>query len=225
VDTIKSCGADQQCREVVRINVSAAFFLSIEFQETGFFVYKMYAASSGNLPNRPVAVAFSRFLPDRQLIGSGVVVGQTRWEAQLENNKQSFALAFVQRPEFRAAHDGQDAAAYVDSLFANAGVTPTGGERAAAVSAFGGGGTAGWVTALRSVVESGSVSAKLYNDAFVLMQYFGYLRREPGDAPDIDFSGYNFWLLKLNQFKGNFVRAEMVKAFISSNEYRQRFGQ
>ena len=58
------------------------------------------------------------------------------------------------------------------------------------------------------------------------MQYFGYLRRNPDDAPEPtrDFSGYNFWLNKLNQFGGNFVQAEMVKAFLNSTEYRQRFG-
>ena len=61
--------------------------------------------------------------------------------------------------------------------------------------------------------------------AFVLMQYFGYLRRNPDDPPDTNFDGYNFWLNKLNQFDGNFVQAEMVKAFITSIEYRQRFGQ
>ena len=56
------------------------------------------------------------------------------------------------------------------------------------------------------------------------MQYFGYLRRSPNDAPDADFAGYNYWLGKLNEFNGNFVNAEMVKAFIVSGEYRQRFG-
>jgi hypothetical protein len=56
------------------------------------------------------------------------------------------------------------------------------------------------------------------------MQYFGYLRRNPNDAPDADFGGYNFWLGKLNEFNGNFVNAEMVKAFIVSSEYKQRFG-
>ena len=55
------------------------------------------------------------------------------------------------------------------------------------------------------------------------MQYFGYLRRNPDDAPDSSLSGYNFWLNKLNQFNGNFVSAEMVKAFIQSTEYRNRF--
>lgn len=56
------------------------------------------------------------------------------------------------------------------------------------------------------------------------MQYFGYLRRNPNDPQDNDYSGYDFWLTKLNQFGGNFVNAEMVKAFIVSGEDRGRFG-
>jgi hypothetical protein len=56
------------------------------------------------------------------------------------------------------------------------------------------------------------------------MQFFGYLRRNPSDLPDTDHTGYDFWLTKLNQFNGNFVNADMVKAFINSSEYRQRFG-
>jgi hypothetical protein len=57
----------------------------------------------------------------------------------------------------------------------------------------------------------------------VLMQYFGYLRRNANDAPDGDFTGYDFWLTKLNQFNGNVLNADMVKAFITSGEYRNRF--
>jgi hypothetical protein len=60
--------------------------------------------------------------------------------------------------------------------------------------------------------------------AFVLAQFFGYLRRNPNDMPDSDYTGYDFWLGKLNQFNGNFVDAEMVKAFLVSGEYVQRFG-
>ncbi|MBA3567758.1 MAG: hypothetical protein H0W28_00175 [Pyrinomonadaceae bacterium] len=78
---------------------------------------------------------------------------------------------------------------------------------------------------LRSVAEDADLARNEFNKAFVLMQYFGYLRRNPNDAPDTSFVGYDFWLNKLNQFNGNFVAAEMVKAFISSGEYRQRFGQ
>jgi hypothetical protein len=56
------------------------------------------------------------------------------------------------------------------------------------------------------------------------MQYFGYLRRNPNDAPDADDSGYDFWLTKLNAFNGSYINAVMVKAFVTSAEYRQRFG-
>ncbi len=58
------------------------------------------------------------------------------------------------------------------------------------------------------------------------MEYFGYLRRNPNEAPEptLDFAGYNFWLAKLEEFNGDFVRAEMVKAFITSDEYLRRFG-
>ncbi len=77
---------------------------------------------------------------------------------------------------------------------------------------------------LRRVAENSTLTQLEFNRAFVLMQYFGYLRRNPNDPPDSDFDGYNFWLGKLNQFNGNFVNAEMVKAFIVSGEYKQRFG-
>ena len=73
--------------------------------------------------------------------------------------------------------------------------------------------------ALRKVADSNSVRAAEFNSAFVLMEYFGYLRRNP------DEDGYNFWLSKLNEFKGNYIQAEMVKAFLDSTEYKQRFGQ
>ena len=79
--------------------------------------------------------------------------------------------------------------------------------------------------ALRDVAEDAMLTQQEFNRAFVLMQYFGYLRRNPNDAPDSDFSGYDFWLGKLNQFGGNYQAAEMVKAFIVSNEYRSRFAQ
>ncbi len=74
--------------------------------------------------------------------------------------------------------------------------------------------------------ENSTLQQQEFNRAFVLMQYFGYLRRNPNDAPEptLDFQGYNFWLNKLNGFNGDFARAEMVEAFIASAEYRKRFG-
>nr|MDQ3805562.1 hypothetical protein [Acidobacteriota bacterium] len=78
---------------------------------------------------------------------------------------------------------------------------------------------------LRAVAEDSDTARLEFNKAFVLMQYFGYLRRNPHDPPDTDFNGYFFWLAKLNQFDGNFVQAEMVRAFLLSIEYRRRFEQ
>ena len=79
---------------------------------------------------------------------------------------------------------------------------------------------------LRAVAEDPDLVSGESNRAFVLMQFFGYLRRNPNDAPEqtLDYTGYDFWLTKLNQFNGNYINAEMVKAFLSSIEYRQRFG-
>jgi hypothetical protein len=73
-------------------------------------------------------------------------------------------------------------------------------------------------TVLRKVAEFQFLQTREFNNAFVTMQYFGYLRRDP------DTSGFNFWLGKLNSFGGSFTNAEMVKAFTASSEYRQRFG-
>lgn len=78
---------------------------------------------------------------------------------------------------------------------------------------------------MRKVAERSALAQLVFNRAFVLMQYFGYLRRDPDAEPDLNWSGYNFWLNKLNQFNGNYIEAEMVKAFITSDEYRHRFGQ
>jgi hypothetical protein len=113
------------------------------------------------------------------------------------------------------------AAQYVDSLnaLASNALSPT--ERNALVSGLSGGQETR-ASVLKKIVDDEDFRNAEFNRAFVLMQYFGYLRRNPDDAPDLNFSGYDFWLTKLNQF-GDFRSAEMVKAFILSGEYRDRF--
>ena len=114
---ITQCGNDQGCIAAQRVNVSAAFFLSIEFQETGYLVYRTYRAAFGNLPNRPVPVRRESFMPDTRAIANGVVVNSPGWEQTLENNKNAFGLAFVQRGDFQAAFPGSmTAAQFVDKL-------------------------------------------------------------------------------------------------------------
>jgi hypothetical protein len=153
-------------------------------------------------------------------------LGKQGLEQQLENNKQAYATDIVNSPAFTSRFPlALTAAQYVDALFSSAMVTPTAAERQSAIDAFGAGGTSGRVAALRSVTDSTSLSNADFNPAFVLLQYYGYLRRNPTDAPDNNDDGYQFWLTKLNQFNGNFIQAEMVKAFLLSGEYRNRFGQ
>jgi hypothetical protein len=114
-------------------------------------------------------------------------------------------------------------AQFVDALNTNAGNPLSSSERNQLVSDL----TTNVKTraqVLRAVAEDPDLNTLDFNRAFVLMQYFGYLRRNPDDLPDTDYTGYDFWLTKLNQFNGNYNAAEMVKSFIVSGEYRQRVG-
>ena len=222
--------ARTRCETGARARVSEAFFLSIEFQETGFLVYRFYRAAFPSSTARPRGMPrYLEFMRDTQEIGQGVIVGQAGWEAQLAANQAAFAAEFVQRPEFVTLYPTtMTPAEFVDALYANAGVTPSAAERQAAIDEFGGTGTSADTAArarvLRRVAENAQFKQREFNPAFVLMEYFGYLRRNPDEAPDADFSGFDFWLNKLNSFP-DFRQAEMVEAFISSFEYRGRFGQ
>ncbi len=226
INNIESCGSSAQCREVKRIDTSASFFLSTEFQTTGFLIYRLYKASLPETQLRPRAMPrYREFIRDTQQIGQGVIVGKTGWQQVLETNTVNFTNDFVYRPEFLANYPATlTAAAYVDKLNAQAGNVLTFDEYFRLTNGL----MAGLETrgsVLRKVAENQKFSDAEFNRGFVLMQYFGYLRRNPDDAPDTNFDGFDFWLTKLNQFGGDYRAAEMVKAFISSDEYRHRFGQ
>jgi hypothetical protein len=215
VNNIESCGTGigaAQCREAKRIDTSAAFFLSIEFQETGYVVHRFYKASYNRAPT------FDEYLPDLTVIREGVIVGQLGATARLEQNKRLFAEQWVNRAAFKQAFVGMNEMQYVDKLTADAGLTLPEGERTALI--------VGLLTnretragVLLKVIEKEAFKQREFNPAFVTMEYFGYLRRTP------DAAGFDFWLAKLNRFSGDYRRAEMVKAFLSSTEYRARFGQ
>lgn len=229
---INSCGADQQCREIKRINVSAAFFQSIEFQETGFLAYRMYKVAYGDTTSPNVAVPvpiirFREFLNDAQRVGFGVQVLVGDWETQLENNKRDYAREFVVTPRFLAAFPlSMTPAQFVQKLDENAGGVLSTAERQQLEAELTSPQdvTQARGSVVRKVAEDQDLRQRESNRAFVLMQYYGYLRRNADDPQDTDFRGWEFWLTKLNQFNGNFIEAEMVKAFLASIEYRQRFG-
>jgi hypothetical protein len=226
----------EQCTLRQRETTSGAFFLSPEFQYTGYFVYRMYQGALNRQPK------LSEFLPDAQFVGNGIIVGGQLSGAQINQNKAAFAAQFVncvdatksRCAEFKAIYDGLSNQVYVDRLFQTTGVNASASDRAALVSGLNGL-TETRASVLQKVVDGINVISEgnqqftttygqaFYNAefrrAFVQLEYFGYMKRDPDEA------GYAFWLGKLNQFNGDFVAAEMVLAFISSPEYRARFGQ
>jgi hypothetical protein len=236
---ITACGANAACIDFMRANTSGAFFLSIEFQETGYLVYRMYKSAYGDadgsaiINNTPTAIKVpvirrQEFLPDMNQIRNNVQVGIGNWQATLEANKAAFAADFVQRARFVTAYPTSlTPTDFVTQLFNKAGVSPSAQQQQDAINEFGGAGNTADVAArgraLRRIAENDTLKTNEKNQAFVLMQYFGYLRRDPNSGPDTDHSGWKFWLDKLNSHGGDFHSAEMVKAFIVAGEYVDRF--
>jgi hypothetical protein len=216
---ITSCGADAQCTEVKRINVSGAFFLSIEFQESSNFVYRIYKASLGRQPN------YAEFMSDRSKIPTS---------AGVMPNKTPLVFDFVSRPEFTNKYPSNLAGlSFIDPLLQTVKDQSGVDLFSLRIDLLQEWDNCAQLVALpefcrarmvERVADQPAFRQAVFSESFVLMEYFGYLRRSPSDPPDENFDGYNFWLNKLNQFNGNFVNAEMVKAFIVSGEYRQRFG-
>lgn len=205
---INQCGDDTDCIRARRIDVSVAFFAETEFQETGSYVYRFYKSALGRRPE------FSEFLA-----GRGRVVANPNLQA----NKQLFAEEFVDRAEFNRKYPrSMSATQFVDALLSTAArssVVDLSGQRAALLALYNGA-DSGRVAIVRQLADSDDVVRAEYNRSFVLMQYYGYLRRDP------DERGFNFWLSVLQNKPANDSRAyrAMVCSFLSSAEYQSRFG-
>jgi Lamin Tail Domain/Domain of unknown function (DUF4214) len=199
-DQVNQCNGDANCIHNKRIDVSAAFFASAEFQQTGSYIYGLYAGTLGRTPD------YGEFMPDRSQVlgGSG-----------LEQAKTAFAQSFVQRNQFTSRYpQSMSREQFVDAVLQT--MTQRSGVNHSALrdgllSDYDTGGRA--LVARHASEASAFINAE-YKKAFVLMEYFGYLRR------DIDQSGYDFWLYVLN--RGADSRG-MVCAFLTSTEYQRRF--
>ncbi len=204
-DQINTCGNDALCLIRRRVGVSAAFFIELEFQRTGSFVYRSF---KGGLGRKPV---YAEFTADRPQIVEG---------PNLEQTKQAYMLAFVQRPEFVNKYNTSNdvnsfVTALINNIQQNSGVTLASGPL---ITAYNTGSDIAHSRsfAVRAAIDDTTFQNAEFNPAFVLMQYFGYLGR------DIDQAGYNFWLDVLNnRVPGNFQG--MVCAFLTSAEYQHRF--
>jgi Subtilase family/Fervidolysin N-terminal prodomain len=193
---ITRCGTNQSCIRDRRIGVSAAFFIETEFQQIGSFVIRLYRAAFDRRPS------FTEFTTDRGLL----VGGQT---------PVAFAESWVARDAFKLAFPlTMTNAEYVNRLFDTAHLIPFTAERQQQIDAMNQGRTREEV--LRAVIDIQVFKDREYNPAFVLMQYFGYLKREP------DLGGLLFWQDILNNREPNNYRS-MVCAFLTSQEYQVRF--
>jgi hypothetical protein len=198
---ITKCGIDAACIDDRRISVSAAFFIEQEFQNTGFYVYRVRRASFGTQAN------LAQYVNDRGLIGSGTAA-----------EKVVFTDAWVQQPEFLAKYPvALTGPQFVDALLTTvkqgSGVDLA-AQRDALVADYGANGSRSRI--VRAVVDNAAFVGAEYNPAFVLAQYFGYLRRDP------ETGGYLFWLDILNNKQPNNFRG-MVCSFLTSAEYQERF--
>lgn len=204
---IRQCGSDAACIAQRRVGVSAAFFVETEFQEASSFVYRLYKSALGRRPT------FAEFTADR----SQVVSGQN-----LEANKEAFVRAFVARPEFQRKYPGvmtaqQFSESLLDTVREGARVDLS-FERNVLIGMYDG--SDGRARILRRLADAPAFARAEYNRAFVLMQYFGYLRRDP------DQGGYDFWLNVLDNKVASASTGyrSMVCAFVTSAEYQTRFG-
>jgi Domain of unknown function (DUF4214) len=195
------------CTNQRRRDVAASFFIAEEFQDTGSFIHDMYKGTLGRQPK------FSEYTLDRQQVVGGPA---------LASQKDAFADGFVQRPEFvQRYQDNTSADSFVSALLQTvqqSSQLDLSGQRDALVAQYNAGATMAESRSLvvQALADNSSLKAKEYNAAFVLTEYFGYLRRDP--EPE----GYDFWLnVVTNGDVGNY--RGMVCSFITSTEYQHRF--
>ncbi|HEY6122384.1 MAG TPA: DUF4214 domain-containing protein, partial [Pyrinomonadaceae bacterium] len=203
---IDQCGSNPTCTSRRRTDVAASFFIEREFQQTGFFIYRLYLAALGR------RLSFAEFSHDRLAVNNGGNSG----------GSELFTAGFVQRPEFVEKYlDKTTPQSFVDAVVTTvqqvSGVDLT-GQKAALIARYNSGTnlTNSRSLVLRDVAEDPNVRQSAYNPAFVLMEYFGYLQRDP------DEGGYRFWLTVLNDRESQNYHG-MVCAFITSAEYQRRF--
>jgi len=193
-----------------RIDVDPDALLN-EFPRTSFFTYRLIKASSGRMPTR------EQFMNAMKHLGKGLYVGAPGWEAQLDSNRAELLKDWMESGEFRGLFDGRSNTEFVDALSKNTGRELSTENRDAVINRLNAGEPRASV--LRAFAEDREFSAREYNPAFVLMHFFGYLGRNPGEPPDRDLSGFNFWVSVLD--KTSDYRA-ISRAFLNSTEYKER---
>ena len=205
---LEECQSDLECLRVRRTEVSAAFFMEPQFQDTGSFLYRLYQAALGREPT------FAEFMRDGNQLQSKT--------GDLETRKRLLSAAIVERPEFlqrysRTLTSVQFMSALLSDVARASGVDLS-SERISLVTQDDGT-TMDRATVIHSVADNPSFVKTQATPAVVLLYYFGYLRRAP------DEGSHSFWLNTLNSLDpAHRTAPALVCAFINSDEYQARFG-
>ena len=158
---------------------------------------------------------------NKKVFEDGEMTVQVVGGPNLDASKTALANAFVQRAEFAQKYQANTTAdSFVDALLQtlrDSASVDLASERGNLIGKYNSGGTMNESRALvlRDLGDNAAFAAAAYNPSFVLMEYFGYLRR------GVDQGGYDFWLSVLSN-SGN--HRGMVCSFITSTEYQRRFG-
>ena len=175
-----------------RVSVCFEFLDSSEFRERGYFVLRLYLATLGRPPLR------EEFIRDHDAIFS--------WSsAEQESKKDSLVAEFVGRSEFKSIYDGLTDAAFVKKLSGNRGDLVSALESKQKTRA----------QVVRAIVDDPQTVSAFRNHAFVLMQFFAHLARDP------EAWEYEDRLKTLNA-TGDY--RQLIFDFLYSVEYRKRFG-
>ena len=202
---IRRCGNASKCLAEQRARVAAAFFAGQEFQDTGFFVYRLYKATLGRVPS------YQEFKADRaQLAGS----------PDLKVAKRAFVQQWVKRSQFTRLYPSKlTTEQLVDALLAN--ISATSGNtldylRPKLIAEYGNEGARARI--VQDLAEDDGFSRNENDRATVLMHYFGLLKRDP------EVGGLSYWIEVIAKQHPR-DSSQLARAFIGSKEYRSRFRQ
>jgi len=174
-------------------------------------LYRVLFAESAKLPQ------YAEFLPTLESLATGVKLGSDEETNQFEQNLKRF----LNEGRDDSASPEVDDEKYVDRLISNAGIDVDSKERTNLIQ----------LLSSRQETRAGVLLKIANNPRFIekenersllLLHYFGYLRRNPGDSPDRDLRGFNFWLRDLEQEHDT---KKLGPAFANSIEYQQIKGQ
>jgi hypothetical protein len=172
-------------------------------------VYRFNVASYGQMPR------YAEFLPDMEAISRGIMIDAPDEHAKLEDSMRKFANSWVERAKFKALYKSAADEAFVNTLAKNAGITLEAGERETIIDQLKRGGTTR-AQALLDIVNTKAFVEKEEARSLVLLHYFGYFHRNPDDAPDNNWNGFNFWLSEVEK-SGDYGR--LTRGFVASGEY------